>query len=205
MSDWWEKRLGDSEWFFFYTAANVIADALGISGGMAQRRLRELCSNGDVRSKQAVNTDDRGWRDEPIKPSEWTDELDIEWSRREDVLSEVRPIDPDDPEYGFTSIVEDGGPVGVMVNAEDFRYWLSKQPAAPPGKSPPRHGKVPLIIDYLKEMFPGKLVPDPAFCSRKKLKADLLEKDQERLFPLDVKTLKDAVDQYNLLIGNERK
>ena len=48
---------------------------LGISGGMAQHRLRQLCASGDVRSKQAVNTDDRGWRDEPIKPSEWVTEL----------------------------------------------------------------------------------------------------------------------------------
>jgi len=113
MSDWLEKRLGDSDWVFFYTAANVLAEFLGISGGMAQRRLRELCASGDVRSKQGVNTDDRGWRDEIIKPSEWVDQLDIEWLRRDDVLAEWHPEDADDPE---------DGPIGVMVHGDDFRF-----------------------------------------------------------------------------------
>ena len=90
---------------------------------------------------------------------------------------------------------------GVMVNAEDLRYWLNQQPASP-AKAKPRHGKVPLIIDHLTQMFPGKPVPDPVDCNRKNLKADLLAKDK-RLVPLDEATLKSAIDQYNLLLRND--
>ena len=215
--DFWEKRLMDSEWFFFHTAANVIAERLGVSGGVAEKMLRELCASGDIRSKQAVNTDDRGWRDEILKPSEWSkDQMDIEWLRRDDVLSEVRPVDPDDPEYGVVAIVEDGGPIGVLLNGDDFRYWLNKQSVLEVNCSftisrtaaKPKRGKVPLIIDHLKQMFPAEKfpdgVPDPAQCPRKTLRANLLAKEK-RLDPLNEATLKSAIDEYNLTIGNDPK
>jgi hypothetical protein len=40
-------------------------------------------------------------------------------------------------------------------------------------------------------------VPDPAHCRRKALRADLLKRDPD-LDPLDLKTLKHAIDKYNL-------
>jgi hypothetical protein len=204
--DFWEKRLMDSEWFFFHTAANVIAERLGVSGGVAEKMLRELCASGDIRSKQAVNTDDRGWRDEILKPSEWSkDQMDIEWLRRDDVLAEK--LSEEDPE---------DGPIGVLVNGDDFRYWLNKQSVLEVNCSftisrtaaKPKRGKVPLIIDHLTRMFPPEKfpdgVPDYAHCPRKELKADLGAKDK-RLAGLDEGTLKSAVDQFNLLIRNDPK
>jgi hypothetical protein len=83
----------------------------------------------------------------------------------------------------------------VMVSNIDFCTWLNRQPAEPK----PKVGKVPLIMEHLKEMFPNG-VPDPAHCPRKQLRADLLAKDK-RLDPLDDATLKRAID----LIRNDPK
>jgi hypothetical protein len=81
----------------------------------------------------------------------------------------------------------------LAVSYSDLLYWLDQQPTPKPTpERTPERGKVPLIIDHLKEMFPDG-VPDPSRCPRKKLRADLLAKDKS-LAPLDEATLKRAID-----------
>ena len=193
----WDRLFKNQTWFFFYTAAGVIEETLGVSGGVAQRTLRLVCATGDIRSKQLVPHNGE-WEYETIKPSAWAkDEIDLEWQRRGDVADQINAeadLEPD----------PDGvpGPIGVYVNGDDFRYWLSKQnqPAQPKAK-PARGTKFPLIINHLKEMFPAG-VPDKADCPRKTLKADLVTKDK-RLAPLDEATLKTAIEEYNSSIRND--
>ena len=114
----------------------------------------------------------------------WARVAPSEWRERE--------VDYDGPDA-------DGCATEIMLNEEDFRYWLD-----PPTKSKPgKRGKVPLIIDHLKEMHPHG-VPDPPDCPRKALRADLLAKDK-RLGPLDDATLKSAIDTFNRSIRNDPK
>jgi hypothetical protein len=58
-----------------------------------------------------------------------------------------------------------------------------------------QRGKRPRIKVVLQELYPEG-VPDPAFCPRKTLKADLVKRDRT-LHPLDEATLKTAIDEYN--------
>jgi hypothetical protein len=58
-----------------------------------------------------------------------------------------------------------------------------------------QRGKTPRIIELLEKHFPEG-VPDPAYCPRKALKADLLKWDPD-LDPLDEATLKKAIDSYH--------
>jgi hypothetical protein len=193
-------------WYFFHTAAHVIERRLGISGGVSERILRELCTSGDIRSMQTVESEDGRWVDELIKPSEWArDQMDIEWLRRDDVREAQRNTE-EETTFDLEEGEEPGEvyePIHVYVNGDDFRHWLNKQPISQSQPTVrPRRGKAPLIIDYLREMYPNG-VPDPADCSRKTLRATLLAKDK-RLDPLDEATLKSAIDEFNLLlIGND--
>jgi hypothetical protein len=109
---------------------------------------------------------------------------------------EARGDDPS-PALELLEMEEDlgepsGGPVGVFVNGDDFGHWLDNLKPVPQPKSAPARGKAPIVIDYLKEMFPNG-VPDPARCPRKALLADLRAKDA-RLRSLDDDTLKKAID-----------
>jgi hypothetical protein len=92
----------------------------------------------------------------------------------------------------------DGTDYFVDVDEEDFRYWLDnlKEPLTLTGKQP-------VIIEYLKEMFKGQPVPDRARYPRQELKAALLERDK-KLTPLNLTTLKSAIDKYNHSIRNDR-
>ena len=80
------------------------------------------------------------------------------------------------------------------VNRSDLRRWFD-EPAQQ------AVGKRPRIKSHLANLYPDG-VPDPAFCPRKDLKADLLSRDK-RLAPLDEATLKTAIDEYNSSIRND--
>jgi hypothetical protein len=162
------------EWLDFVYAATEVSSRLGIPEGPAQARLRKLCADGEVRA--ITSEAEEVCQQEPtiIPPSRW---------RTEDVDLTVPSTHQ------------------VAVSEGDFRYWLDQQPSKPTStpRSAAERGKVPLIIPYLKQMFPEG-VPDPAHYSRKQLRSDLLAK-YKNLAPLDDATLKRAID----LIRNDPK
>jgi hypothetical protein len=84
----------------------------------------------------------------------------------------------------------------VAVSATDLRSWLSQQSAPAAG------GKQSRITRLLADMYPTG-VPNRADCPREPLKAALLERDPS-LTPLDLKTLKTAIETYNRQQGNAR-
>jgi len=86
---------------------------------------------------------------------------------------------------------------GPNLDYDDFWRWLAAKEATPI-RLPT--GKVPRIIRHLTRLFPDG-VPDPANCSRKVLKADLIKLDPG-LAPPDEQTLKTAADRYNEMIRN---
>jgi len=63
-------------------------------------------------------------------------------------------------------------------------------------------GKQPRILKYLSEHFPGG-VPEPGFCPRDELKAEILKWDR-RLGPLDEATLKRGIDNYNASLTGQK-
>jgi hypothetical protein len=86
--------------------------------------------------------------------------------------------------------------ITVAVNASDLDNWLNQQPAQAAG------GKQSRIARLFAEMFPTG-VPNRADCPREQLRADLIERDA-RLQPLDLKTLKTAIEMHNRQLGNAR-
>jgi len=84
----------------------------------------------------------------------------------------------------------------VWVSNIDFYGWLERQPTRPTG------GKQSRLSRLLAEMFPTG-VPARADCPREPLRASLLKRDPS-LKPLDLKTLKTAIEAYNRQLGNAR-
>ena len=93
-------------WLAFAQADRQIAAELEMSRGVAARTLRELCAKGDVRSIRVRWSDpyDPPISVQPVKPSEWLGELDLEC----DWLSDIK------------------------VSTNDLEYWLAKQPNRKP-------------------------------------------------------------------------
>src|SRR5262245_40669274 len=90
----------------FVLFSRITADietTLGVSPGVAERTLRELCAKGDIRSVRfqlGVDYEDEDQEPERIKPSEWLKtEVDMDGSEFE----------------------------GVAVSYGDFLYWLRQQ------------------------------------------------------------------------------
>lgn len=79
---------------------------------------------------------------------------------------------------------------GPDVSRNDLEHQLELK------LKPKRGFKQARIMEQLAKMFPESRVPDPADCSRKSLRADLLRVDP-KLDPLDESTLKTAIDKYN--------
>src|SRR5437867_4256381 len=94
-------------------------------------------------------------------------------------------LDDDDPDY-------------LDVLDVDFWEWLKGKQRRPRLA----RGKRPRIKVHLAEMFPDG-VPEPAHCNRQTLQGSLINRDKT-LAPLDLGTLKDAIDEYNQAIGNDR-
>ena len=91
----------------------------------------------------------------------------------------------------------DGCKYFVDVDENDFRYWLNQQLTHPTAG-----GKQSRLVRLLAEMFPAG-VPNRADCPREPLKAELLKRDPS-LKPLDLKTLKTAIETCNRVVGNAR-
>jgi hypothetical protein len=93
------------DWFNFYWLADVIVAQVGVSRGVAERTLRNLCAVGDIRSItiDVTEEDEQGPDPEIIKPSEWAkDQVDLtvgDW-------------------------------VWVFVSGGDVQYWLDTQAKA---------------------------------------------------------------------------
>jgi hypothetical protein len=178
------------EWVDFHDAAEAFADMLEVSLGAAERRLREQCATGDIRSVRytiEINRDEDGeelgseFIKEPelIKPTDWKDYVDF--TVEADELREI-----------YTH---------VDVSEDDVVYWIiemGKQAEIPVQleKKKPSLGKQPRIMVWLAKEYPEG-VPDPALCNRKELQGRLI-KAAPGLRPLDPKTLKGAIDEYNV-------
>jgi hypothetical protein len=118
---------------------------------------------------------------------------------------QVRAIGTDDPEGSGvmpepippSQWADDDRPMkDVLVSNTDFYSWLGRQLSHAAG------GKQSRIARLLGELFPTG-VPNRADCPREPLKAKLLKRDPS-LEPLDLKTLKTAIDAYNRQLGNAR-
>jgi hypothetical protein len=162
----------DDNWLPFHFAAMEIKAARGVSLGKAKAMLRELCASEIGSRKQPysiVNGEPRGeGPPEPIAPHEWREHA-------VDMMAD-----------------DDGCNYFVDVNVADFRYSLKLKQK----QKRPAVGKQPRILKLLAEKFQGKRVPDPAYCPRDELRADLLKRDPS-LEPLHMTTLKTAIDTYN--------
>ena len=184
---------GDENWVHFHQAAEELANRLEISIGTAQRRLRELCSTGDIRSiryreKLDEDLEFSEFAEEPriIKPKEWlTDQIDLT-AEAEETEFEVTHVD---------------------VSENDTVYWLIDEMEAKglttPSLRPAKGSKIPRIILHLIELHPQG-VPIPGLCPRKALQAALIRRDRS-LAPLDLSTLKLAIDEHNRSIRNSPK
>ena len=177
-------------WVRFEDAVMTAVMELEISVGVVQRRLREQCASGDIRSiRYEVIVNDGGifgvFEDpKPINPRQWTqDHLDF------------TADDPDDESKAVSTF--------IALSEADLWHWIAgieETEGGPVVRSSgtvakPKGGKVPRIKDRLAGMFPEG-VPDPAHCVRKELQGRLLKADPT-LAPLDLKTLKAAIDEYN--------
>jgi hypothetical protein len=90
-------------WFNFRWIADVIMEREGVSKGVAQRTLRELCATGDVRSIRYQAVTDEEQEPEIIRPNEWVkDQVDL----AVDVCT------------------------WIFVSAGDIQYWLDEQALA---------------------------------------------------------------------------
>jgi hypothetical protein len=168
----------------FFTAVQEIRGHRGMTIGMAQRALRELCASGLVRSWKQPYSMVRGEPQgegppEPIEPVEW----------------QTRQID--------LMRAADGCSYWVEVSVSDLRGWLNQQPVRKGQRARKKAlGKRPRIKLMLAERFP-KGVPDPGYCNRQVLAKELCEIDPT-LNPLDPDTLKTAIDEHNSsLIRND--
>jgi hypothetical protein len=101
------------EWVSFRYATSEIKRRHELSLGAAQRTLRELCADGDIRSIRYQFQDDGGLPEDiqPIKPNEWLkDQIDFE-------------ADDDSDFEEFTGRCID-------VSEDDLQHWLDKQAKA---------------------------------------------------------------------------
>jgi hypothetical protein len=166
-------------WLDLWDAVRAVRDTRGVSDGAACTLLCQACESGLVRSRK------RPWP-EPDEPPEY------DWSP---------PISKLDW-YGASIDLEHrwlilaGGEImrgDIEINADDLRYWLKSQRAAPNKQK--ALGKRPRVIKQLAEMFP-RGVPNPGDCPRKDLRAELLKRDPS-LKPLDEETLKRSIEEFN--------
>jgi hypothetical protein len=177
-------------WVRFNEAVMAALMELETGVGVLQRRLRQQCASGDVRSIRCQGIFEEGEVfqviEDPtlINPREWTqDNLDF------------TADDPEDESKPISTV--------IAVSEADLWHWIAgieETEGGPVVRSSgtvakPKGGKVPRIKDRLAGMFPEG-VPDPAHCVRKELQGRLLKADPT-LAPLDLKTLKAAIDEYN--------
>jgi len=165
------------DWLDFLEAASNIERSLRISPGAAQSKLREICASGVVRSrKEPYSFVARQPQGEgpPVRIEP------SEWQQREiDVMTD-----------------SDGCKYWVDVSKIDLEHWLNQQTRSTAG------GKQSRLVRLLAEMFPAG-VPNRDDCPREPLRAELLKRNPS-LKPLDLKTLKTAIETCNRVVGNAR-
>jgi hypothetical protein len=172
------------EWVHFEDAADAYANFVEVSTGVAQRLLREQCASGNIRSIRHSGEPDGGVA--LLKPSEWIENPYLDF-QAEYVIGSAGDDEPPDAFPGPSTYID--------VSEDDVVYWIIL--AKPKLSLPPstRQGRVPRIGALLAKLCPDG-VPDPAYCNRKELQGRLLKADPG-LNPLDPKTLKAAIDEYN--------
>jgi hypothetical protein len=170
-------------WLDLVGAVRAVRDARGPSDGAACTLLRQGCESGMVRSRK------RPWPEQPDEPPEslydhWSPPIPKEdWHRASIDLS-----------HGWLILAGDKLlRAHVEINVDDLNYWLKSQRAAPNREK--SVGKRSRVRKLLAVMFPDG-VPHAGDCPRKVLQAELLERDRS-LGPLDLATLKLAIDEYN--------
>jgi hypothetical protein len=162
-------------WLIFYTAAREVEQRCAVSQAEAQAMLRQACRDVKMRSMKAPY---EGERDQ-LPFDSWTRLAPRDWRERD--------VDYDGPNA-------DGCWTIVMINEDDFQYWLDQEAAANPEK--PLGALQPLLIRLLSEKFPGKPVPDKSEYKREAL-LEQLSKKHKRLAKLDHATLAAAIKRYN--------
>jgi hypothetical protein len=169
-------------WLHLVDAVMEVRVARNLSDGSACTLLCKACESGVVRSRK------RPWPEQPDEPPEpiydhWTPPIPIDdWHGASIDLS-----------HGWLILAGDKLlRADVEINADDLRYCLKSQRALPNKQK--AVGKRPRVKKLLAEMFPGG-VPDPGNYPRKRLKAELLERDPS-LAPLDDETLKISIEEF---------
>jgi hypothetical protein len=211
-TDWliFENIPGDEEILHFWKAAQDIQCRRQISYGVALRTLRELCALGDVRSwkgwVEPVGVETSWMPPIPIKPKEWKDDQpDLEQHDKVAVVyvskndleywfdPTIKQPDwvPDDPDPDFT-------PEQILEIDYERRVSIKElmRMKQQPSEAKPALGKRPRIKALLTQYYPDG-VPDPGLCNRQELQGRLLKADPT-VGPLDFKTLKTAIDEYNV-------
>src|SRR5262245_33535543 len=170
-------------WLNLLDAVRAVRDALGVSDGAACTLLGKACAS-DVRSRK------RPWPEQPDEPPEpiydqWTPPIPIEEWHGASI----------DSSHGWLVLAGDKLlRADIEINADDLRYWLKSQRAAPNKQK--ILGKRPRVIKQLAEIFPVGRVPDPGNYSRKHLRREILKRDPS-LKPLDEGTLKLSIEEFN--------
>ena len=149
-------------WLNLVDAVRAVRDARGVSDGAA-------CTLLARHAHQTLRSRKRPWPepDEPPEPiyDHWSPPIPIEDWHGASI----------DLEHGWLILA--GGELmraDIEINADDLRYWLKSQRAAPNKQK--AVGKRPRVKKQLAEMFPEG-VPDPGDCPRKDLRAELLKHD----------------------------
>ena len=182
-------------WVRFEDAVMTAVMELEISVGVVQRRLREQCASGDIRSiRYEVIVNDGGifgvFEDpKPINPRQWTqDHLDFTADDPDDeskAVSTFIALSEADLWHWIAGVVEtEGGPV-----------LLPERKATVDAPVKRAVGKVPRIKAWLAKEFPDG-VPEPADCPRQEMVTRLLKADPG-LRSVDLKTLRTAIREYN--------
>lgn len=163
--------MNEDDWLPFHSAVREIKRSLRMSQGAAQAKLRELCASGWVRSQKEPYSFD-GLQPQGEGPPVLIEPS--EWRQREiDLMTD-----------------SDGCNYWVNVSKTDLEHWLNQQTTQPTAG-----GKQSRIIRLLAVMYPAG-VPNRGDCPRQPLTAELVERDPS-LKPLDLKTLKTAIEFYN--------
>jgi hypothetical protein len=175
-------------WIRFNEAVMAALMELETGIGVLQRRLRQQCASGDVRSIRCQVIFEEGEVfqviEDPqlINPREWTeDNLDFTADDPNDEskpISTVVAVSEADLWHWIAGVVEtEGGPVVVASSAKA------------------KVGKVPRIKAWLAREYPDG-VPEPADCPRQELLSRLLKGDPA-LRSVDPKTLRTAIAEHN--------
>jgi hypothetical protein len=177
-------------WVCFRKAVMTALVELEMPVGPAERRLRQQCASGDIRSIrcEVIFADGEVFSvlDDPqrINPREWSqDNLDFSAD------------DPEDESKAISTM--------IAISEADFWNWIAGVEETEGGLvvvagssgTVAKRGKVPRIKAWLAQEYPDG-VPEPADCPRQELLTRLLKADPG-LRSVDPKTLRAAIAEHN--------